>query len=193
MARILAAYGTAYGHTEKVVRRMAQVWTAGGHVVTVYRATALPFDEAPGAYDGCLLAASIIYGRHQVSVRDVARRWAAVLNGMPSAFVSVCGALGGTSAAGPRRAAEYVENFVHETGWHPQRVSSVAGALAYPQYGFITRWLMRLISKRTGRPTDTTRAYEFTDWNAVDAFAGQFAAGLQRDAVSAAEAARGAR
>jgi menaquinone-dependent protoporphyrinogen oxidase len=166
---------------------MAHVWTAGGHEVTVYRATALPFEEDPGPYDGSLMAASIIYGRHQVSVREVARRWAARLNAMPSAFVSVCGALGGTSPDGPRHAAEYVENFVHETGWHPQRVISVAGALAYTRYGFITRWLMRWISKRIGRPTDTTCDYDFTDWGAVDAFAEQFAAALRRDAVSLAE------
>lgn len=187
MARILVIYGTMYGHTEKVVRRMGDVWRAGGHTVTVYRGTALPPEVDIGAYDACVVAASVRYGRHQVYVRDMARRWAARLNAMPSAFVSVCGALGGTSADGARRAAEYVENFVHETGWHPQRAVSVAGALAYTRYGFFTRWLMRMISKRTGRPTDTRRDYDFTDWNAVDAFAEQFAAALPRVAAFPAE------
>jgi hypothetical protein len=28
-----------------------------------------------------------------------------------------------------------------------------------------------MISRRTGRPTDTSRDYEFTDWDVVDGFA----------------------
>ena len=187
MARILAIYGTMYGHTEKVVRRMAQVWTARGHDVTVYHATALPREVPLNAYDACVVAASVRYGRHQASVRDVVRGWATRLNAMPSAFVSVCGAMGGSSVEGARRAVHYVEGFLRETGWCPSHVISVAGALVYTRYGLFTRWVMRFISKRTGRPTDTRRDYEFTDWDAVEAFAERFAAALQREAVSLAE------
>jgi menaquinone-dependent protoporphyrinogen oxidase len=176
MARILVVYGTSYGHTEKIVRRMAQVWKAREHQLTIYRATALPGEEDVSGYDACILAASVHYGGHQPAVRDVAQRWAARLNAMPSGFVSVCGAM-------ERDADAYAANFLHDTGWHPQRVISVADALMYTQYGFVTRWLMRRLSRRAGGPTDTTRDYDFTDWNAVELFAQRFAAALPHSAV----------
>jgi hypothetical protein len=34
---------------------------------------------------------------------------------------------------------------------------------------------MKLISRRTGRPTDTSRDYDFTDWAGVAQFAERFA------------------
>lgn len=186
MARILMIYGTTYGQTEKVMRRMAHSWSARGHDVTVYQASALPGELTLNAYDACVMAASVRYGRHQASVRDVVRGWAPRLNAMPSAFVSVCGAMGGGSVEGARRAVHYVEVFLRETGWCPSHVTSVAGALMYTRYGLFTRWIMRFISKRTGRPTDTRRDYEFTDWDAVEAFAQRFAAALPRPAPACA-------
>jgi hypothetical protein len=33
--------------------------------------------------------------------------------------------------------------------------------------------MMKRISRRTGRPTDTSRDYDFTDWNGVNEFARQ--------------------
>ena len=46
----------------------------------------------------------------------------------------------------------------------------VAGALAYSQYNFLVKLVMKGIARRAGAPTDTSRDYEFTDWPAVDAF-----------------------
>jgi menaquinone-dependent protoporphyrinogen oxidase len=186
MARVLAIYGTMYGHTEKVVRRFARVLGNAGHDVTMYRADVLPADEDVGAYAACLVAASVKSGRHQASVRRAVRRHLTTLDGMPTAFVSVCGALAPGWEQGRAEAAKYVDRFRHETGWRPTEVLSVAGALAYTRYGLITRWIMKLISKRTGRPTDTSRDYEFTDWVAVDAFAERFALTLGSSAPAPA-------
>lgn len=35
-----------------------------------------------------------------------------------------------------------------------------------------------MISRRSGGPTDTSREYEFTDWEAVDRFGREVAEGL---------------
>lgn len=51
---------------------------------------------------------------------------------------------------------------------------SFAGALQYREYNFPTRTLMRLLMRRGGHPTDTSRDYEYTDWVAVDRFADDF-------------------
>src|SRR5215212_510950 len=73
----------------------------------------------------------------------------------------------------------YVERFLEETGWHPDMVGIFAGALRYTQYGFIKRHLMKKISKDGGSAdTDTSRDYEYTDWNDVRHFAEEFLEGL---------------
>jgi len=50
--------------------------------------------------------------------------------------------------------------------------------MAYTQYGPILRWFTKIVSRRRGGPTDTTRDHEMTDWAAVDRFAERVAKGL---------------
>jgi len=56
-------------------------------------------------------------------------------------------------------------------GWTPVRIDSVAGRLAYQEYGFFIRWVMKWIAKKEGAPTDTSRDYELTNWEEVDKLA----------------------
>jgi menaquinone-dependent protoporphyrinogen oxidase len=163
-------YGTTHGQTEKIVRRMAEVLSAE-HFVTVRRGDAEGLHERLDQYDAVVVAASVRFGRYQPYVRRFVRRHVTALNAIPSVFVSVCGAVAGSWSEGEKHARQYVETFLGETGWGPQRRRTFAGALNYTQYGLLTRWMMKLISKRTGRPTDTSRDYDFTDWTAVEAFA----------------------
>jgi menaquinone-dependent protoporphyrinogen oxidase len=67
-----------------------------------------------------------------------------------------------------------MDRFVAKTGWSPPLILSLAGALAFTKYGFITRLLMKRISKKEGGPVDTTRDYEFTDWPKLDRFVQDF-------------------
>jgi menaquinone-dependent protoporphyrinogen oxidase len=70
-------------------------------------------------------------------------------------------------------AESHVAEFLAATGWRPVTTATFAGALRYPRYGPITRFIMKLISRSHGGPTDTHREYEFTDWMAVARFADQ--------------------
>lgn len=79
--------------------------------------------------------------------------------------------MAGKNPRGEAEARNYIANFERATGWHPRLSRSFAGGLPYTQYGAVTRWMMKLISRQTGRPTDTSRDWEFTDWGAVDQFA----------------------
>ncbi len=63
-----------------------------------------------------------------------------------------------------------IGRFVAETGWAPAHVLPVAGALAYSRYNFLIRFVLKRIARANGAPTDTSRDYEFTDWQAVDNF-----------------------
>lgn len=50
--------------------------------------------------------------------------------------------------------------------------------MAYTKYGFVLRWITKIISRRRGGPTDTTRDHDMTDWEAVDQFAKRLAEAL---------------
>lgn len=171
MARILIVYGTGHGHTAKITRRIALMLSLDKHQVELRQADQMPESTVLSSFDAVLVAGSVYYGKHQRYLADFASRNAETLNRVPSAFLSVCGALAGSWAEGPAAAAKYVSEFIAKTGWHPHLTKSVAGEVAYRRYSFFTRMVMKLISARTGRPTDTSRNWEFTSWPEIDEFA----------------------
>jgi menaquinone-dependent protoporphyrinogen oxidase len=167
MAQVLIVYGTTYGQTERIARRITDRLTARGHGVCMYKGDWLPKHLRVDDYDACLIAGSIIRGRYQRYIRDFARRHKEDLNATRSAFVSVSG----TAQGSPQQARAYIDGFIQETGWNPRFTASFAGCMAYTQYGPLLRWVTKIISRRRGGPTDTSRDHEFTDWEAVDRFA----------------------
>jgi menaquinone-dependent protoporphyrinogen oxidase len=175
MASILIVYGTAYGQTERIAQLIARVVRASDHEVTLLHGDRLPAGAALEAHDGFVVAASVLFGRHQRYIERFVRDHLAKLNSAPSAFVSVCGAMAGASPEGAREARQYLDRFLQRTGWRPAIALSFAGGLPYTRYRPWTRWMMKLISRRTGRPTDTSRDYDFTDWAGVAQFAERFA------------------
>lgn len=47
----------------------------------------------------------------------------------------------------------------------------IAGALMYSKYSWPLKWLMKRIAKQAGEGTDTSRDYEYTDWQQVEQYA----------------------
>lgn len=183
MANILAIYGTTYGQTERIVRRMADVLVVHGHKVTMWKGDELPPDLSLHDYDAYIVASPVIGDQHLRYIREFARHHAAELNRGPTVFVSVSGA----AKTSPEQAAKYVEDFLRETRLNPEFVQSFAGAMAYTKYGFFLRWMTKLVSWQRGGPTDTSRDHDMTDWEAVDRFARRlaetFSASHQRDGL----------
>ncbi len=149
MAKILVVYGTAYGQTERIVRRIVERLTSDGHGVWMHKGDSLPKQLRLDDYDACVVAGSIIRGRHQRYIRRFARRNNGYLNRARSVFVSVSGAAQGS----PQQAREYIDEFLQETGWRPRFTASFAGAMAYTQYGPLLRWVTKVVSRRRGGPT----------------------------------------
>jgi menaquinone-dependent protoporphyrinogen oxidase len=183
MSRILIVYASSHGQTAKICRRISLMLSLDNHQVELRKADELPAETRFADFDGVLVAASVTYGKHQPYLTDLVTRRAGELNHVPSAFLSVCGALAGTWPDGPATAAKYVSEFIAKTGWHPNLTQSVAGAVAYTRYPFFTRMVMKLISARTGRPTDTSRDWEFTNWQEIDEFAAAMGRLVRPDAA----------
>ena len=175
MARILMIYGTAYGQTERIAREIAGVLREAAHAVNLVQGDRLPAGSPIDEYDGVVVAASVLFGRHQRYIRAFVREHLARLNAVPSGFVSVCGAMAGSNPEAAHMADGYLRKFLATTGWRPTLTKSFAGGLPYTRYSPWIRWMMKMISRQTGRPTDTSRDYDFTDWSDVREFARQLA------------------
>lgn len=173
MSKILIAYGTSEGQTAKIAEQLAEFIRAQGH-------DALPVDisreaPAPEGYEAVIAGASVHKGKHQRWVVDYVRRNRPALEHLPSAFFSVSMAIADGTEKGRLEAEGYVETFVKETGWCPEKVGLFAGALAYTKYNFLLRWIMRRIARSKGsRDLDTRRDYVYTDLDAVQRFAKEF-------------------
>jgi menaquinone-dependent protoporphyrinogen oxidase len=70
---------------------------------------------------------------------------------------------------------QIMRRFLDRCGWQPTITKMVAGALPYTRYSWIKRMMMRRIVAKAGGDTDTSRDYEYTDWNDLRAFSCDFA------------------
>lgn len=174
MASFLVLYGTGEGQTATVADRIAETLADRGHEPTVSDAADLPADLDPAAFDAVLVGASVHYGKHQRETVSFVRQNREALAAKPTAFFQV--SLASADESGRVEAAGYVDSFVAETGWYPDRIGLFGGALRYSEYGFLKRLLMKQIAKRNFPDADRSRDTEFTDWAEVEAFAADVAA-----------------
>jgi menaquinone-dependent protoporphyrinogen oxidase len=175
MSKILIAYGTSEGQTAKIADHLAEVIRAQGH--DVFPMNIERGAPAPAGYDAVIVGASVHKGKHQRWVVDYVRRNRPALEHLPSAFFSVSLAIQDGTEKGRLEAEGYVETFIKETGWYPEKAGLFAGALVYTKYNFLLRWVMRWIARSRGsRDLDTGRDYVYTDFAAVQRFAEEFLA-----------------
>jgi len=185
MARILVLYGTTDGHTRRIAASLGATLRTRGAEVDVIRAGSP--GPSPDDYDGIIVAASV----HASGFQRPVKRWvlthAHAFGTKPTAFVSVCLGVLQQDPAVQNELHAIVNRFLLATSWQPTITKLVAGALLYRQYSWIKRWVMKRIVAKAGGDVDTSRDYEYTDWNDLRAFADQFGAlvGVGRGAVSA--------
>jgi menaquinone-dependent protoporphyrinogen oxidase len=172
MTRILILYGTTDGHTAKVARFIGEALGELGASVDVVDAAEANPD--PDGYDGVVVAGSVHAGGYQRAVVRWVRAHAYPLCGTPSAFVSVCLGVLQQDVLVTRELDAIVHAFETATGWEPERVKIVAGALLYTRYGWLKRLVMQRMAREAGGATDTSRDYEYTDWKDLRSFARSF-------------------
>ena len=175
MSSFLILYGTGEGQTAKVAERIATTISERGHEASAIDVRDRPDSFTLEEYDTVVVGASIHVGKHQDEVRDFVTDNRDALSGMPTAFFQV--SLSSANEEKREEAAGYVESFLTETGWHPDRIGQFGGALRFSEYGFLKRLMMKRIAKdlltEERKPNGDI---EFTDWDAVDAFAADVAA-----------------
>jgi menaquinone-dependent protoporphyrinogen oxidase len=178
MSRILVLYASTHGHTARIAASIASVLESGGATVDLHQLHGRGTQPALPDYDAVVLGASIHAGHHQRALVKWAEQHHTALGLIPSAFFSVCLTAADDDEESRAATRGYLDDFVERTGWTPGHSATFAGALQYREYDIATRALMRLLMRRMHHPTDSSQDYDYTDWDAVDRWAHEFAATL---------------
>jgi menaquinone-dependent protoporphyrinogen oxidase len=182
MNSIPVFYATTEGHTQRIAETIASTLREQGFESEPVRLTsALTMPDWPNIVSA-VVGGSLHAGRHQRAVGAFVARELEALNRRPTAFFSVSLSAASRNPHEVDAAQRIADSFVRDLQWQPRRIVCLAGRLAYRQYGFFTRWMMRRIAQKEGGPTDTSRDHDLTDWAAVKAFALDIAADARRQA-----------
>ena len=186
--RVLVVYASNDGQTRKIARRIAQVLERTSlSVELVDAASRDTIASSIADFGAALLLGAVRMGRHPQALIDFVRTHREALKDIPNAFVSVSLSAGRDKPSAKREVAKTFHDFIFRTGWRPDAEMPVAGALLYTKYTLRIRLLMKFISWLTGGDTDTSRDYEYTDWDAVEDFALRFASALAQAPEARAE------
>jgi menaquinone-dependent protoporphyrinogen oxidase len=171
MAQVPVFYATSEGHTRRIAEEIASTLRSGGFDSEPIELTAdMPTPDWINIA-GAVVGASLHVGRHQRAAETFITRQAQHLNVRPTALFSVSLSIASKNPTEADAARAIAASFARTAGWQPIRIACIAGRLAYTQYNFLTRWMMRRIARKEGGPTDTSRDHVLTDWTMVRAFA----------------------
>lgn len=163
--RFVIVYATTEGHTRKVAEHVADRLHALGQCVALHDATDEMPDVELSSIDAAFIAASLHEGRYQPGITTFVSRRREDLLPINGVFLPV--SLSAASSDADDRAAlnQSVHQFVADTGWQPQYLHHVMGALAVTKADFFRRWSMKLIMDNA-RPLKGS-GIELTDWIAL--------------------------
>ena len=165
MEKILITYSTVDGQTKRISERLAKLATQSNVDV-------LPISNQINLdiYKTIIIGASIRYGKYRNEVFNFIENNIQTLNIKENAFFSV-----NVVARKPEKSSPetnpYLIKFLGKIKWKPKNLGVFAGKIEYPKYKFIDKYAIKFIMWLTKGPTDTSKTYEFTDWNKVEDFA----------------------
>ncbi|QDT02123.1 Protoporphyrinogen IX dehydrogenase [menaquinone] [Rubripirellula lacrimiformis] len=174
--RAIIIYATCEGQTERIAHRIAKTLTQHGvptDTFDVARNDVYPL--AVESYDAVVLGSSLHFAEHDPRIAWCIGENRQRLTEIPTAFFSV--SLGIVSEHYKDRAEVQMlaDQFLQEAEFEPSLRACFAGSLRYSKYGWFKKRLMHWIADKSGRQTEMDRDYEFTNWDAVDTFAADFA------------------
>ena len=177
--RVAVFFATREGHTRKVAEHIAANLRSHGLDVDLNDVRAPQSCLEWSQYQSAWVAASVHAGQHEREMIRFVRQHRTQLERLNAVLVSVslsqagAEAVTGTAARREASAADVrrmIDIFGRKTEWHPASILPVAGALAYSRYNLLVRFVMKRIARSQGAPTDTSRDYEFTNWETLDRF-----------------------
>ena len=120
-------------------------------------------------FDQIIIGASVKYGDHNKKIYNFVKNNKILLKRKKTVFFSV-NATARKSEKNTPNTNPYIIKFVKKTNWKPDHIGVFAGKIDFPNYSFLEKYIIKFIMWITNGPTDTTKTYEFTDWDAVKKF-----------------------
>ena len=165
MKKILLTYSTVDGHTKTICEKILSYSKTS-------QVDILPIDRSINIkdYDTVVIGASIRYGKYREEIFEFIKENEELLNSKDNAFFSV-NVVARKENKNKPETNPYLIKFLNNISWQPKIVDVFAGKIDYPNYKFLDKYAIKFIMWITKGPTDTSKVYEFTDWNRVKSFA----------------------
>ena len=120
-------------------------------------------------FDQIIIGASVKYGDHNKKIYDFIKNNKILLETKKTGFFSV-NATARKSEKNKPETNPYVIKFLKKTNWTPDNIGVFAGKIDFPNYNFLEKYIIKVIMWITNVPTDTSKTFEFTDWEDVKKF-----------------------
>ena len=165
MKKILLTYSTVDGHTKTICEKILSYSKTS-------QVDILPIDRSINIkdYDTVVIGASIRYGKYREEIFEFIKENEKLLNSKDNAFFSV-NVVARKENKNKPETNPYLIKFLNKISWQPKILDVFAGKIEYPKYKFLDKYAIKFIMWITKGPTDTSKVYEFTDWNRVKSFA----------------------
>ncbi len=165
MKKILLTYSTVDGHTKTICEKILSYSKTS-------QVDILPIDSNINIkdYDTVVIGASIRYGKYREEIFEFIKENEELLNSKDNAFFSV-NVVARKENKNKPETNPYLIKFLNKISWQPKILDVFAGKIDYPKYKFLDKYAIKFIMWITKGPTDTSKVYEFTDWNRVKSFA----------------------
>ena len=164
MQKSIIIYSSVDGHTKEICEKIA------GHMIGDSDIFSVDDNPEIQNYEKIIIGASIRYGKYRTKLFDFIESNIEIINGKENAFFSV-NVVARKAEKNTPNTNPYVQKFLNSTTWIPNKVEVFAGKIDYPKYKFLDKYAIKFIMLITKGPTDTSKKYEFTDWDKVKNFA----------------------
>ncbi len=162
---IIIIYGSTEGQTRKIAEWAVTQLSDMGHQARAIDSRRRMVDLDLGAHDAVILAGSVHERLHQETLTNFVIAHREQLREKPTLLISV--SLSVAFSDGEDEARRYVDEFVRYTGFSPNRVSLVAGALRFAEYDHFMNQIVEHIVLAEREQIREDR--EFTDWAVLGA------------------------
>ena len=168
MESTLIIYSSTDGQTKNICSRIGEFLSNDipAKIISLSDATKNDIEK----YDQVIIGASIRYGKHKKELFKFIDKNLDELTKKDNAFFSV-NVVARKKEKNKPETNPYVSKFLNNTNWIPKKIGVFAGKVDYPKYKLLDKYAIKFIMRITKGPTDTSKTYEFTDWDMVIEFA----------------------
>lgn len=174
MKSVLVVYATREGQTGKVAASISDHLEHSGASVKLVNAVDGAATDGLDleAFDLLVFGASMHAGGLEPEIVELINRSVGQIEQKPNSFFLV---LLSAATKDPDLRSEWLRDarnkMDEQLRFKFEHVEMIAGALAYSKYSLPTKWIMKRIARKAGEGTDTSKDYEYTDWDQVERYA----------------------